>query len=51
MPAMIRSNKKARKIAWGILGVPANIKYDKSAFSEKIEKRLNAQYTSRIKTM
>ena len=51
MAVMLRPNKKATKIAWSILGVPANIKYDKSAFSEKIEKQLNAQQTSRIKTM
>lgn len=51
MPAMPRMNKKSSKIAWNIIGVPANIKYSKSAFSEKINKQLNTQYTSRIKTM
>lgn len=51
MPVAMRPNKKARDIAWAILGVPANIKYSKSAFSKKIDKKLNEQYTSRIKTM
>ena len=51
MPAMPRYNKRAKKIAWSIIGVPSNIKYDKSAFSKKIERSLNVQYTSRIKTM
>lgn len=51
MPAMPRSNKKAQKVAWSIIGVPANIKYSKSPFSKKIRKALDFQYTSRIKTM
>lgn len=31
MPVMIRSNNKATKIAYKLLGVPANIKHDKNA--------------------
>lgn len=45
MAVMVRDNKKATKIAFNILGTPSNIKYDKSAFSKKIDEKLNYQST------
>lgn len=44
MPASLRPNKKATKIAWDILGKPANIQFDKSAFSEKVEQTLKSNH-------
>ena len=49
MPAMIRNDKKSKKIAYAILGTPANIKDYKSAFQKDIDKRLNFQSTYRFK--
>jgi hypothetical protein len=41
MPAMLRPNKKAEKIAYAILGKPANLrKHKTSANKERIEKQL-----------
>ncbi len=49
MPAMIRGNKKAQKIAYDILGTPANIKDKKSAFQKEIDKRIVYQSTYRFR--
>lgn len=46
---MIRPNKKAEKIAFNILGTPANIKDRKSAFQKKIDNKVIYQNTSRVK--
>lgn len=40
MPAMPRIPGKPKKIAYKILGVPANIKDKKTVVSKKINKRL-----------
>lgn len=47
MAAMIRYNKKATKIAWALLGVPANIKHQKSAFSKDVQRKLASRTSSR----
>lgn len=49
MPAMIRQNKKATKIAFNILGVPAPFRFKRSSAQEQLNKRLLSQETSRIK--
>ncbi len=47
MPLMPRTNKKARKIAYKILGKPNNIKYQKPPWSAWVDKRLLFEDTSR----
>lgn len=49
MPAMKRPNKKATKIAFKILGVPAIFRFKRSKAQEQLNKQLLAQETSRIK--
>jgi len=49
MPTMIRSNKKATKIAFDILGKPAPLKFKRSAAQEKLNQQLLSQESSRIK--
>ena len=48
MPIMVRPKGKAKKIAYSILGTPANLK-DKPAFSIKAEKSLSYEETHLIK--
>jgi hypothetical protein len=46
MPIMIRSNKKATKVAFNILGVPANLRKVRMSERERdINKRLNFEET------
>lgn len=40
MPIMLRPEGKPTKVAYKILGEPANLKDDKPAFSQKVIKRL-----------
>lgn len=47
MPAMIRSHRKATRIAWSLLGVPSNIRHDTSAFSKDVQRKLSAHRTNR----
>lgn len=50
MPAMRRMPGKATKIAYKILGVPANIKYSKKNPKEQaIDKRLTFVETQRVR--
>lgn len=49
MPMMIRSNKKATKIVFDILGKPAALKFKRSAAQQKLNEQLLAQETSRVK--
>lgn len=49
MPIMIRWNKKADKIAYSLLGKPANMQDHKTAFQKKIDKQLVYQKTARSK--
>lgn len=48
MPAMPRSNKKAEKIAFAILGTPPNLRKPKKTMPEdvKVEGRLNFEESS-----
>jgi hypothetical protein len=47
VPAMIRVASKARKIAWAILGRPANQLDKKSAAQKKVDEELASQRASR----
>lgn len=49
MPAMRRINKKAAKIAYQIMGVPANIAFKPTKEQERIEKRLQFEDTVRAR--
>jgi hypothetical protein len=49
MPATPRSNKKATKVAFGILGTPENIKFKRTKYQEYINKMLISQESSRVK--
>jgi hypothetical protein len=49
MPAMLRPSKKARKIAYKILGVPANIAYKPNAEQREINRRLIFEETIRVR--
>lgn len=47
MPAMVRSDKKAEKIAWNILGKPANLqeKFDKKR--TQVDAKIQGEIISR----
>lgn len=47
MPLMPRQNTKARKIAYKIMGKPNNIKFQKPPWSQKVDRRLLFEDTSR----
>ena len=50
MPGMPRTNKKAQKIAFKILGTPANMtKEAKRGMGSKTEKRLEFEETIRVR--
>lgn len=49
MPAMPRVKSYATKVAYKVLGVPANIVFKRSKRQEKIDRQLNAQETSRVR--
>lgn len=49
MPAMPRVPNKARKIAYKIMGVPANIAYKRTEQQKKLNQRLNYEETSRVR--
>lgn len=49
MPAMPRVPNRARKIAYKIMGVPANIAFKRSAQQKKLNQRLNYEETSRVR--
>jgi len=49
MPTMPRVKNKATKIAYKILGMPANIRYNKRPFDKKINKRLIFEETARVR--
>jgi len=40
MPIMPRLKSKVTKIAYKILGTPANIRSDKSAFNKRVKRKL-----------
>lgn len=49
MPAMPRISNKATKIAYKILGVPANMESKKTKRKRKLEERLTAEETVRVR--
>jgi len=49
MPAMPRTSSKATKIAYRILGVPANIQYKPTKRQKRINKRLVLDETTRVR--
>lgn len=49
MPAAPRSNKKATKIAWSILGKPANMQFKPSEKEKEIDRRLLFEETTRVR--
>jgi hypothetical protein len=49
MPTMIRIPGKPKKIAYKILGVPANIEHKRSSTDKKINKRLIFEETTRVR--
>lgn len=49
MPTMIRIPGKPKKIAYKILGVPANIEYKRDSVEKKINKRLIFEESIRVR--
>jgi hypothetical protein len=49
MPAAPRRKCLATKIAYKVLGTPANIAFKRSKQQEQVDKQLNAQETSRVR--
>lgn len=44
---MIRPNKKAEKIAWSILGKPANLQEKPTLTKQKVEQKIQGEIVSR----
>lgn len=49
MSAMVRPEGKARKIAWAILGVPANMMSKKTKRQREIDAKLRSEESSRLR--
>jgi hypothetical protein len=49
MPAMPRVKGKAEKIAFEILGVPANMRFKRDKYQSRINQRLVFEETSRAR--
>ena len=49
MPTMLRINPKATKIAFNILGIPANLKKPRSKEEKEIDRRLTVENTVRVR--
>lgn len=49
MPTMPRIDNKSKKIAYAILGKPANMDDKKTQEQSKIDKRLNFEETIRVR--
>lgn len=49
MPTMPRIDNKSKKIAYKILGIPANMDDKKTQEQTKIDKRLNFEETIRVR--
>ena len=49
MPTMIRMPGKPKKIAYKILGVPANIEYKRDSIEKKINKRQIFEESTRVR--
>lgn len=49
MPAAPRLKNKATKIAFNILGIPANLRFKRTKAQEAVNQQLLSQETSRVK--
>ena len=49
MAIMIRTNAKATKLAWAILGEPANVAFKKDRKQRLLDKRLTNEETVRVR--
>lgn len=49
MPSMPRPENKARKIAFNILGVPANLRFKPNKEEKDINRRLIFEETTRVR--
>lgn len=49
MPAAPRQKTKATKIAFKVLGVPANLRFVRNKTDQKVNRRLNYEESSRVK--
>lgn len=49
MTIMVRTNKEATKIAWKILGEPANIAFKPTEKQKMLNKRLTNEETVRVR--
>lgn len=49
MPAMPRTKNRATRVAYKIMGVPANVAHKRSAAEKKIDKRLLYEDTFRVR--
>lgn len=49
MPTMMRMPGKPKKIAYKILGVPANLEFKRDAIEKKINKRLIFEESIRVR--
>lgn len=49
MPVMPRLNNKATKIAYKVVGIPANIKHKKTREEKRIDYKLRYDETSRVR--
>lgn len=49
MPATVRPDNKARKIAWAILGEPANLASKKTRHQRELDRRLLREETYRVR--
>jgi hypothetical protein len=47
MPATIRQDKKAEKIAWAILGKPTNLQEKQGAAKQKVDKKIQGEIVLR----
>lgn len=49
MPAMPRMSSKSTKIAYKVLGIPANMQSKKTKKQKEMERRLTAEETVRVR--
>lgn len=49
MPSMPRQKTKGTKVAFNLLGVPANFKFKRSKEQERVNQQLLFQETSRVR--
>jgi len=49
MPVMLRPNAKATKIAWRLLGKPANLRAKDAKRKTQVDRRLTFEETTRVR--